>query len=1036
MTEETLFQEALSRSPEEREAFLDQACAGQPQLRAAVEALLAAHARPGNLLDRPPVGPPEVKTPSTAEYPPGAYDSPPPLATTGNYSPRTEAGAQIAGRYLLAEKIGEGGMGEVWVAKQTEPVKRKVALKLIKPGMDSRAVLQRFEAERQALALMDHPNIARVLDGGLTADRRPFFVMELVNGLPLTRFCDDARLGIRGRLDVFVAICQAVQHAHQKGIIHRDLKPTNILVTLVDGKPVPKVIDFGVAKAVGGKLLDESLSTQFGAVIGTLEYMAPEQAGWSGSDIDTRADVYSLGVILYELLTGLRPLDAKRLQQAAITEMVRIIKEEEPSKPSTRISTDASAPSLAALRHTEPRGLSALLRGELDWVVMKCLEKQRDRRYETANGLARDIQRYLANEVVEARPPSAGYRLRKFVSRNKGRVVAASLLIFTMLAGIAAVVAVQVKANRELAGKNAELAEANERERQRFDLAQEAIRTFYTGVSEDLLLKQKEFGSLRGKLLRNARDFYQKLEHLLKAQSDRQSRVALGHSYRDVAQLTQEVDTLQDALTGHRRALAIFEELARENPDDPEIQRDLGRCLISVGFAIYRTDGGSTEGIAYVERARAVLESAVAARPTSNDDRALLASVQARVAEYQTTQGHLDLALNAVDQSCTNWEAVLRAGDRSEAVRFGYAEALDNRSSVLRGLNRLAEAIESLTNARRLGEELVHDFPADRRYGRELVRTLGNMGICLGEMGRFEESLASLEAARAVNRTMTEASPTLLNAQRDLLWIDATSAWILRMTARDEEAIKVLERVTAGRELLMKANPNEVQHVRMLVFALRHEAESYKTLGKLAQARARALRALTAIERTVDANPERFDLQVLLAEVQCLLGDIDIADRKPAQARAWFENALAIRQKRVDADRTDGLSIALVADALRRIGTTLEASDKPAEAVVFYRRSLASLVGLKTPQAVNLYDVACCHSLLSGAASQPASGLSAEEGRSEAELAIAGIRRAFEAGYRNLTWVRTGDPDLKPIRSRSDFQTLMKELDVQQPRKK
>ncbi len=266
-----------------------------------------------------------------------------------------KADVLIAGRYVLKEKIGEGGMGEVWVAKQTEPVKRKVALKLIKTGMDSRAVLARFEQERQALAMMDHPNIARVLDGGLTPRGQPFFVMELVNGLPLTKFCDEAKLTPRQRLELFVPICQAVQHAHQKGIVHRDLKPANILVTLIDGKPIPKVIDFGVAKATGGKLTDESMSTQFGAVVGTLEYMSPEQAAFSGVDIDTRADIYSLGVILYELLTGLRPIGLKQVKKAALAEVIRIIQEEEPSRPSTRLSTDES-PSvpIAALRQTDP----------------------------------------------------------------------------------------------------------------------------------------------------------------------------------------------------------------------------------------------------------------------------------------------------------------------------------------------------------------------------------------------------------------------------------------------------------------------------------------------------------------------------------------------------------------------------------------------------------------------------------------------------------------------------------------------------------
>jgi serine/threonine protein kinase len=449
MNEESLFQEALSRPPEERAAFVEQACAGRPDLRAAVEALLAAHAKPDHVLDKPPVElvGPEPGAPdggATGEHTPQPADEPSPSharedssVATHAYCPNAEPGAIIAGRYTLVEKIGEGGMGEVWVAKQSEPVKRKVALKLIKAGMDSKAVLQRFEQERQALAMMDHPNIARVLDGGLTQDRRPYFVMELVNGLPLNRFCDEAKLGIRARLELFTTVCQAVQHAHQKGVVHRDLKPANILVTIIDGRGVPKIIDFGVAKAISGRLTDESLSTQFGAVVGTLEYMAPEQAGFAGEDIDTRADIYSLGVILYELLTGLRPIDAKRLKKAAMTEMIRIIKEEEPSKPSTRLSTDASAPSMAALRQTEPKKLTALLRGELDWVVMKCLEKQRDRRYETANGLARDIQRYLADEPVEARPPSAGYRLGKFVKRHKGQVIAASLVLLALVAGMA-----------------------------------------------------------------------------------------------------------------------------------------------------------------------------------------------------------------------------------------------------------------------------------------------------------------------------------------------------------------------------------------------------------------------------------------------------------------------------------------------------------------------------------------------------------------------------------------------------------------------
>jgi eukaryotic-like serine/threonine-protein kinase len=443
-----IFIAALDHEPgAARAAYLESACGDNADLRRRVEALLLAHERADEVLG--PAGErlgPSVTIDSNAGRP-GAKasigESPEHevslsgASTTDEYRTTAAPDVVIAGRYMLQQKIGEGGMGEVWVAKQSEPVKRKVALKLIKTGMDSRAVLARFEQERQALAMMDHPNIARVLDGGLTPTGQPFFVMDLVNGLPLTKFCDEAKLTTRERLELFVPVCQAVQHAHQKGIVHRDLKPANILVTLIDGNPITKVIDFGVAKATAGKLTDSSMSTQFGAVVGTLEYMSPEQAGLSGVDVDTRAKIYSLGVILYELLTGLRPIDAKRLKKAALIEMIRIIQEEVPSKPSTRLSLDESVPSMAALRHTEPRKLMALLRGELDWVVMKCLEKKRDRRYDTANALARDIQRYLADEAVEARPPSARYRLSKFLRRNKGPAVAAALVVLSLLAGIA-----------------------------------------------------------------------------------------------------------------------------------------------------------------------------------------------------------------------------------------------------------------------------------------------------------------------------------------------------------------------------------------------------------------------------------------------------------------------------------------------------------------------------------------------------------------------------------------------------------------------
>src|SRR5262249_46892416 len=408
MNEETLFAEALGKKGEARAAFLAEHCKEDVALRKRLEALLWAHDNPHPFLEAPVAAP--VAT--VDEQPPG------------------EGPGTVIGPYKLIQHIGEGGMGLVFMAEQTQPVRRKVALKILKPGMDTKQVVARFEVERQALALMDHPNIAKVHDGGATASGRPYFVMELVKGEPITDFCDQNRLGVRERLGLFLSVCPAVQHAHQKGIIHRDLKPSNVLVTLHDTVPVVKVIDFGIAKALGQQLTDKTLDTGFAQLIGTPLYMSPEQAELSGLDVDTRSDIYSLGVLVYELLTGTTPFDKDRLKEAGYDEMRRIIREEEPPKPSTRISRlgnsgprapraetgRRSVPTttieiIAAQRKSDPGKLSRLFRRELDWIVMKALEKDRNRRYESASALTADVERYLRDEPVQACPPSVAYRL-------------------------------------------------------------------------------------------------------------------------------------------------------------------------------------------------------------------------------------------------------------------------------------------------------------------------------------------------------------------------------------------------------------------------------------------------------------------------------------------------------------------------------------------------------------------------------------------------------------------------------------------------
>ena len=473
MNEQTIFTAVLDLDPTERAAFLDSACESNYQLRERVEKLLQFHADAGDILNRPG----------------GA------IGLTID-QPIAEQPGIVIGPYKLLEQIGEGGFGVVFMAEQQRPVRRRVALKVIKPGMDTRQVIARFEAERQALALMDHPNIARVLDAGATESGRPYFVMELVRGIPLSEFCDQNRLTVGERLELFITVCHAVQHAHQKGIIHRDIKPNNVLVTLHDGTPVAKVIDFGVAKATGQQLTEKTLFTSFAQMIGTPLYMSPEQAEMSGLDVDTRSDIYSLGVVLYELLTGTTPFDQERMRTAGYDEVRRIIREEEPAKPSARISTlNRAATTVSANRKSDPSRLSQLFRGELDWIVMKALEKDRNRRYETAAAFAADVQRYLDDEAVEACPPSARYRFRKFARRNKAAFLTGSAVAVAMLVAVGSLISgvvVLATSNANVRHEQQQTQQALEREKdssytQRIALAGRELAAGNVGRAEELL---------------------------------------------------------------------------------------------------------------------------------------------------------------------------------------------------------------------------------------------------------------------------------------------------------------------------------------------------------------------------------------------------------------------------------------------------------------------------------------------------------------------------------------------------------------------
>jgi serine/threonine protein kinase len=429
---DAIFFAALNLAEEgQRRTFLEQSCAGDEALRAAVDRLLAAHAATEDFFGASS----HALTLTTEDFQAAADER----IFEESVAADERLGSRV-GRYKLLQRLGEGGCGVVYMAEQAEPVRRLIALKIIKLGMDTKSVIARFEAERQALAMMDHPNIARVLDAGATGAGRPYFAMELVRGPKLTDFCDQNHLDTRQRLDLFINVCHAIQHAHQKGVIHRDIKPSNILVTLHDGVPVPKVIDFGIAKAIEGRLTENTLFTAYDQVIGTPAYMSPEQAEFSGLDVDTRSDIYSLGILLYELLTGRTPFDSKALAQSGVEGMRRILREEEPQRPSTILTTlhGTELRATAALHREAPPRLISLLRGDLDWIVMKALEKDRTRRYETANGLLADVRRYLNNEPVTARPPSSLYRLQKLVRRNKVAFTAGTAVLLSLVIGLGA----------------------------------------------------------------------------------------------------------------------------------------------------------------------------------------------------------------------------------------------------------------------------------------------------------------------------------------------------------------------------------------------------------------------------------------------------------------------------------------------------------------------------------------------------------------------------------------------------------------------
>jgi serine/threonine protein kinase/tetratricopeptide (TPR) repeat protein len=821
-------------SAEERAAYLERACAGDAALREEVEGLLAALEKAGDFLRQP-----AIASGVTVDVP-GANQG-----NSAQASAPAEAAGSRIGPYKLLQALGEGGMGAVFLAEQTEPVKRRVALKIIKAGMDSARVIARFEAERQALALMDHPNIARVLDAGTTESGRPFFVMELVKGIPITRFCDQEHLTPRERLELFIPVCQAVQHAHQKGIIHRDLKPSNVLIALYDGKAVPKVIDFGVAKATGQSLTERTMFTEVGQVVGTLEYMSPEQAELNNLDIDTRADVYSLGVLLYELLTGSPPFTAKQLRSAAFTEMLRMIRESEPPRPSTRLSSSEELPVIAAKRKLEPAKLARLVRGDLDWIVMKCLEKERGRRYETANGLAMDVQRYLSDEPVLASPPSVRYRLGKFLRKHRGPVLAALVMVVLLLGGIVGTTWGFLRAE-----KLRELAETNEREAldartQALDSqeqAMEALRATTDDVVEHLIGAQPHLGPTEKTFLENTLKRWLAFA-AAKGQSE-QSRCIRAEGIVRVARLRFTLRQYDEAAAGYREGIDQFQKLVADFPDSPLYRRYLANTHKFLGILLSNL-GRKSEAAAAYRQALALQEKLVIDYP------------------------------------------------KEPLYRFFMSETYKGLAIVLKDFGRLAEAEKVQRRAQELLTGLLADSPGDPEYRDALASSHGDLGNLFAALGRDSQAESEYRQALAPVEKLAREFPPRARYRTALAHgysvLGNISAKLQKWTA----AQAAYRQVLAIQEKLVAEFPGLPGYRADLASSHFNQGLIFVTLGKPAKAEQSFLQALTLQEKLVRDHPAVPEFHRHLARSR-IARAVTLPLEKRQEAELVFRQSLAI----------------------------------------------------------------------------------------------------------------------------------------------